>query len=115
VRLHVLGEHLDEIAVEHPDGVQVATRIYADQTQTVINPVNSPDLSMKWTINPYRGCEHGCIYCYARPGHEYLGWSSGLDFETKLFAKLDAPELLREELAKPKWQGEGIMVSGVTD
>ena len=115
VRLHVLGEHLDERAMERPEGVQVGTRILPDTTRSILNKVDSPDLSMKWTLNPYRGCEHGCIYCYARPGHEYLGLSSGLDFETVLMAKHDAPELLREELAKPGWKGEAISMSGVTD
>ncbi|MBS0187486.1 MAG: PA0069 family radical SAM protein [Planctomycetes bacterium] len=115
VRLHVLGEHLDELAAEHPTGTQVATRILPDRTRSIINPVDSPDLSMKWTVNPYRGCEHGCIYCYARPGHEYLGMSGGLDFETVILAKHDAPELLRKELARPSWRGEAITMSGVTD
>ncbi|HVU62356.1 MAG TPA: PA0069 family radical SAM protein [Phycisphaerales bacterium] len=115
VRLHVLGEHLDEIAIEQPHGVQVRTRVYRDSSRSILNPVNSPDLCFKWSMNPYRGCEHGCIYCYARPGHEYLGMSSGLDFETKILAKVHAPEILRGELAKPKWMGEGIMLSGVTD
>jgi len=115
LRLHVLGEHLDEIAIEHPDGAKVPTRVYRDSTKTIINPVDSPDLAFSWSINPYRGCEHGCIYCYARPTHEYLGLSCGIDFETKVFAKTDAPALLRAELGKRSWQGEGIMISGVTD
>ncbi len=115
VRLHVLGEHLDEVAAEVPDGVKTPTRVYHDKSRTILNPVDSPDLFFKWSVNPYRGCEHGCIYCYARPGHEYLGMSCGVDFETKIFAKMDAPELLRAELLKPKWNGEGIMLSGVTD
>jgi len=115
LRLHVLGDHLDEIAVEHPQGAKVPTRVYRDSTKTVINPVDSPDLSFHWSINPYRGCEHGCIYCYARPTHEYLGMSCGVDFETKIFAKTDAPQLLRAALLKKSWQGEGIMISGVTD
>jgi DNA repair photolyase len=77
--------------------------------------VDVPDLHFKWTVNPYRGCEHGCIYCYARPTHEYAGLSSGLDFETTILAKHDAPEILRRELAAPAWRGEPIMISGVTD
>lgn len=115
VRLHVLGEHLDLIALEHPDGMQVATRVFRDRSRSVLNEVESPDLPFRWTVNPYRGCEHGCVYCYARPGHEYLGLSSGLDFETKILAKVDAPELLRSELVKDGWDGEGIVLSGVTD
>src|ERR1043165_6605154 len=116
VRLHVLGEHLDEVAAERPDGVQVLTRLYEDESKSVVNKVNSPDLpGMKWTLNPYRGCEHGCIYCYARPYHELLGFSCGLDFETKIVAKRDAAELLRKHLSSPKWEGETIAFSGVTD
>jgi DNA repair photolyase len=116
VRLHVLGEHLDEIAAERPDGTQVLTRIYDDRSRSVVNKVDSPDLAgMEWTLNPYRGCEHGCIYCYARPTHEYLGFSSGLDFETRIVAKRDAPELLRKALSSPKWERKTIAMSGVTD
>ncbi|TVQ57842.1 MAG: PA0069 family radical SAM protein [Phycisphaerales bacterium] len=116
VRLHVLGEYLDEQQQEHPDGRQIATRVFHDRTRTIINRVaDSPDIPFRWTINPYRGCEHGCIYCYARPGHEYLGMSCGLDFESKIMAKLDAAELLKRELAKRSWTGEPIVMSGVTD
>ncbi len=115
LRLHVLGDYLDEIAVEHPDGAQVATHVYHDKTRSIINRVDSPDLHFNWTVNPYRGCEHGCIYCYARPGHEYLGLSCGLDFESKILAKPDAPALLRDALAAPRWRGEPIVMSGVTD
>lgn len=120
VRLHVLGEHLDEIAIEQAaegdaGAARVATRVYADKTKSLINRVDSPDLPMNWTVNPYRGCEHGCIYCYARPGHEYLGMSMGLDFETRIFAKMEAPAILRHELGAPKWSGESISFSGVTD
>lgn len=116
--LHVLGEHLNHIATERHDfdgGRQVTTEIYRDDARTVINPVDSPDIGFSWTLNPYRGCEHGCIYCYARPTHETLSFSSGLDFETKILAKLDAPKLLRAELGKSRWRGETIAMSGVTD
>lgn len=102
---------------ENPDDSvpSINTRVYADTSRTVINPVNSPDLSFSWTVNPYRGCEHGCIYCYARPGHEYLSLSCGIDFETRIFAKTDAPALLRQELRHRRWRGEPIVMSGVTD
>lgn len=111
----MLGEERDRLLEEMPQGVQLKTQVFHDDTKTIINPVDSEDLSFAWTINPYRGCEHGCIYCYARPGHEYLGLSSGLDFETKIYAKHNAAELLRKELARPTWTGEPIMMSGVTD
>lgn len=115
IRLHVLGEHLDDELREHPCGKQVCTQVQEDDSRTILNHVDSPDLGFHWTVNPYRGCEHGCIYCYARPGHEYLALSSGLDFETRIFAKPKAAELLREQLLRPSWRGEKIMFSGVTD
>jgi DNA repair photolyase len=86
-----------------------------DPTRTIIAHNDSPDVGFESSINPYRGCEHGCIYCFARPTHEYLGFSAGLDFETKILVKEDAPELLREELSSPKWTPQTIAISGVTD
>ena len=86
-----------------------------DPSRTIIAYNDSPDIGFDASINPYRGCEHGCIYCYARPFHEYLGFSAGLDFETKIMVKTNAPELLREELNAPKWQPQVIATSGVTD
>jgi DNA repair photolyase len=116
MRLHILGEHIDQQLIEHPDGVQVITQALPDDSRTIINKVvDSPDIPFNWTVNPYRGCEHGCIYCYARPTHEYLGMSCGLDFETKIMVKHNAPGMLRKELANPKWSGEPIVFSGVTD
>ncbi len=100
---------------EHPCGEQVRTRVYRDATRTIINRVDSPHLNFRWTVNPYRGCEHGCNYCFARPTHETLGFSSGLDFETKIVVKPDAPALLRRELEASRWRGDPIMMSGVTD
>ena len=86
-----------------------------DPVRTVIAHNDSPDVGFETSINPYRGCEHGCIYCYARPTHEYLGFSAGLDFETRIVVKEDAPELLREELMSPRWKPKLIAISGVTD
>lgn len=120
VRLHVLGEEIDRQWTEHEreDGTlqRVERKVYFDKTQRIINRVSkTADVPFDWTLNPYRGCEHGCIYCFARPYHEYLGFSSGLDFETKIMAKPDAPKLLREELAAPSWKPEPIVMSAITD
>jgi DNA repair photolyase len=86
-----------------------------DPTRTIIATNDSPDVGFDASLNPYRGCEHGCIYCFARPTHEYLGFSAGLDFETKILVKEDAPVLLREELQSKKWQPKVLAISGVTD
>ncbi|MEM8737322.1 MAG: radical SAM protein [Planctomycetota bacterium] len=94
----------------------VALQVLADRTQTIINRVQpTSDVPFDWTVNPYRGCEHGCIYCFARPYHEYLGFSMGLDFETKIMAKHEAPDLLRRELAHRHWPGDPIVMSAITD
>jgi DNA repair photolyase len=91
------------------------TEYFSDSSRSVIAHNNSPDVGFEVSINPYRGCEHGCIYCYARPTHEYLGLSAGLDFETKILIKHDAPELLRTALSSPRWQPRVLGLSGVTD
>ncbi len=91
------------------------TVFYKDTTRTVLARNNSPDIGYDVSLNPYRGCEHGCVYCYARPTHEYLGFSLGLDFESKIMVKADAPELLRRELAAPRWRPQVIGMGGVTD
>jgi DNA repair photolyase len=119
-RLHVLGEEIDRqwIQQETEGGPtrRVERQIFNDRTKTIINHVApTSDVPFDWTINPYRGCEHGCIYCFARPFHEFLGFSSGLDFETKIMAKPDAAKLLREELASPSWKPEPIVMSAITD
>src|SRR5213595_1180485 len=92
-----------------------ATQYFCDGTKTIITRNNSPDVGFETSVNPYRGCEHGCIYCYARPTHEYLGFSAGLDFESKIMVKTNAPELLRAELESPRWNPQTLVMSGVTD
>ena len=91
------------------------TELYVDRTRTIISRNTSPDIPFRQSINPYRGCEHGCIYCYARPSHAYWGLSPGLDFETRLFVKPDAAALLREELARPGYVPTTIVVGANTD
>ena len=93
----------------------IKTEVSTDNTKTIINPVQSPDLPFDRSINPYRGCEHGCIYCYARPSHAYLDLSPGLDFESRLIAKPQAPELLRKELNKISYQCQPIAIGTNTD
>ncbi len=92
-----------------------ATKYYRDRSRTILSKNDSPDIPFEFSINPYRGCEHGCIYCYARPTHEYLGFSAGLDFESRILVKEDAPALLRAELSKPGWRPQWISLSGNTD
>jgi DNA repair photolyase len=91
------------------------TRFYRDTSCSILSYNDSPDVGFDVSVNPYRGCEHGCAYCYARPTHEYLGFSAGLDFETRIMVKEDAPALLRRELASPRWTPQVIAFSGVTD
>ena len=98
-----------------PDDPAPKTRFYRDASASIITYNTSPDVGFEASINPYRGCEHGCVYCYARPYHEYLGFSAGLDFETKIVVKENAPELLRRELSSRKWKPQVLAMSGVTD
>ncbi len=94
---------------------RVPTVFLPDNAASIIRENDSPDIPFRYSINPYRGCEHGCAYCYARPTHETLGLNAGLDFETKVLVKHDAVALLRKELNHRRWQCEPIMMSGVTD
>ena len=91
------------------------TRYFEDVSCTVISENDSPDIPFRYSLNPYRGCLHGCSYCYARPSHEYLGLSSGLDFETKIFVKKNAPELFCRWLCRRRHDASPVMMSGVTD
>ncbi len=99
---------------EHEAG-RPPTVYYEDDTQTLITTNDSPDIGFRASLNPYRGCEHGCSYCYARPFHEYLGFSAGLEFETRILVKTSAPALLHRELGKPSWKPQPLAMSGVTD
>ncbi|MBS0332639.1 MAG: PA0069 family radical SAM protein [Proteobacteria bacterium] len=94
---------------------QIATTVTAEKAKVIITRNDSPDVGFSASINPYRGCEHGCIYCYARPAHAYMGLSPGLDFETRLFAKPEAARLLEAELSKPRYVPEVIHIGGNTD
>src|SRR5918911_588576 len=89
--------------------------VYEDATREILSHNDSPDVGFTWSVNPYRGCGHACAYCYARPTHEYLGFGAGTDFETRIAAKLRAPELLRAAFERPSWRGETVVFSGVTD
>ena len=101
---------LDELDQERPETVYLK-----DASRSIVTRNSSPDVGFDASINPYRGCEHGCAYCYARPTHEYLGFSAGLDFESRILVKEDAPELLREHISSPQWHPQVLSLSGVTD
>ncbi len=115
------ANRFDKLAVEqeHLEGadenISPKTEFFKDTSQTIVSRNDSPDIPFAYSINPYRGCEHGCVYCYARPTHEYLGFSAGLDFETKIMVKKDAPQLLRKMLSRPGWVPQPVALSGNTD
>jgi DNA repair photolyase len=116
-KLHVDLNDLDVVDIDlgTEERPRRETQYFRDGTKSVITRNNSPDVGFETSLNPYRGCEHGCIYCYARPTHEYLGFSAGLDFESKIMVKTNAPELLHAELESPRWQPQTLVMSGVTD
>ncbi len=103
-------EGLDEPLLSSP-----TTQVFYESAKKIVNKIESPDLHGMYSINPYQGCEHGCIYCYARNTHEYWGFSAGLDFESKIIVKQNAPDLLEKFLLHPEWHAAPIMVSGNTD
>lgn len=107
----------EEISRTDPDFApwRPRTQVVRDHSRSVISSNSSPDIGFSHSLNPYRGCEHGCPYCYARPYHEYLGYNAGLDFETRIVAKDDAPELLAAELSRKGWSPTPLACSGVTD
>jgi DNA repair photolyase len=106
---------------EHLEGLDEATpganptQVFFEASKTIVNKVTSPDLGMMYSTNPYQGCEHGCIYCYARNTHEYWGFNAGVDFESKIIVKKDAPKLIEKFILNPAWQAVPISVSGNTD
>lgn len=108
-------ENLEEYFDDIEDTRRIQTQFFNDDTKTIMSKNDSPDLGFGVSINPYRGCEHGCIYCYARPTHEYLGFSAGIDFESKIMVKRDAAKLLEAEFNKKSWKPQVIMFSGNTD
>src|SRR3569832_1981461 len=105
----------DGWTAEDDEPVQLRTELTPERARKIITRNDSPDIGFSASINPYRGCEHGCIYCYARPAHAYMGLSPGLDFETKLFFKPEAARLLERELSKPGYVPEFIHIGGNTD
>jgi len=108
-------EHLEWDDGYRAGPVERAVEYLADTSRSIVSENDSPDIPFRYSVNPYRGCVHGCSYCYARNTHEYLGFNAGLDFETRIVVKQDAPALLRDFLARPEWVPELIAFSGVTD
>ncbi len=111
-----------EITLDHQEGIdepfwleKPETQVFIEHPKKILNKVKSPDIGLAWSANPYQGCEHGCIYCYARNTHTYWGWSAGLDFETKIIVKENAPTLIETAITHPKWKVEPISLSGNTD
>ncbi|WP_210486076.1 PA0069 family radical SAM protein [Rufibacter aurantiacus] len=111
----------NDYVVEHLEGIdepweqKAATQFFKEFPKTIVNEINSPDLGQGYSMNPYQGCEHGCIYCYARNTHAYWGLGAGVDFEQKIIVKENAPEVLRAQLEHPKWVVKPIMLAGNTD
>ena len=103
-------------AVEYLEGApEVKLELYEDHTRSIVASNDSPDVGFTYSVNPYRGCFYACAYCYARPGHEYLSFGAGTDFDRKIMVKVRAPELLRAAFAKKSWKRESVVFSGVTD
>lgn len=94
---------------------EIRLQVFVDHTKEILSHNDSPDLGFRHSVNPYRGCMHGCAYCYARPSHEYLSFGAGTDFDTKIAVKPDAPALLRTAFDRKSWKGELLVFSGVTD
>jgi DNA repair photolyase len=113
LKAEYVSEHIE--GLDEPLLVAPTTQVFQESAKKIVNKVTSPDLGMMYSMNPYQGCEHGCIYCYARNTHEYYGFSAGLDFESKIIVKKNAPQLLEKFLLHPDWDAVPISVSGNTD
>jgi DNA repair photolyase len=114
-RFETLHVEIDADALSEEERRRVPTRFLRDASRSVLSRNDSPDIPFTYSLNPYRGCEHGCSYCYARPSHEYLGFSAGLDFETRILVKDRAPDLLAREFERPSWAPQVVALSGNTD
>jgi len=114
-RFEPLELEIEPEALEDGELPGPKTQYFIDATRDILSKNDSPDIPFTYGLNPYRGCEHGCVYCYARPTHEYLGFSAGLDFESKIVIKPDAPELLAQTFRSARWQPQVISLSGNTD
>ncbi len=110
----LVREHHEGIDEEQHDG-KIATQVFYESPEKIVNKVNSPDVGMMYSVNPYQGCEHGCVYCYARNTHSYWGFSAGIDFESKIVVKRETPELLEKHLLRKSWRPAPISLSGNTD
>ena len=113
LKAEYVAEHIE--GLDEPLYASPSTQVFHESPKKIVNKVDSPDLGMMYSMNPYQGCEHGCIYCYARNTHEYWGFSAGLDFESKIIVKKNAPALLEKFILHPGWQAVPISVSGNTD
>src|SRR6201990_3633120 len=113
LKAQYVAEHVE--GLDEPMFSSPQTQVFYENAKKVVNKVTSPDLSMMYSINPYQGCEHGCIYCYARNTHEYYGFSAGLDFERKIIVKRNAAELLEQYFNKKNYQPVFILPSGNSD
>jgi len=113
LKAEYVTDHLE--GLDEPMLANANTQVFQENAKKIVNKVNSPDLGMMFSMNPYQGCEHGCIYCYARNTHEYYGFSAGLDFEQKIIVKRNAASLLEKQLQSPTWDALPIMLSGNTD